>query len=474
MIVVGLGPGDWDRLGPGTTDILLDPAAAVVVRTLRHPAAEHLGTLRPVTSCDDLYERFDEFEEVYEAIAQRVASLPEPAVYAVPGSPLVGEFAVAKLRRLCLDEGRPLRVVAGESFLDAVWTELGIDPFRSGFQLLNGHELPSPLVIDKPTVIGHLDRPLVLADVCDALDRVLGPDEEVTLLADLGTASSRIVSDLPSRIPTSMAGLRTSMFVGAVGGGLVGAVKAMERLRRECPWDREQTHESLVRYLVEESHELIDAIAALGPDPAETGAYADVEEELGDVLLQVLFHAVIASERGGFDIDDVGEQLRRKLVRRHPHVFGDVEAEDAATVKKNWTEIKATEKQSQVGSLLDGIPGSLPSLARAADVQRRAASVGFDWPDAGQVLDKLQEEVDELSREMIDQGRTEAELGDVLFSIVNLARHLDLDPELALHRSTGRFERRFRRMEENGPLAGLTLEQLDSLWEAAKGEEDRG
>ncbi len=467
MIVVGLGPGDWDRLPPSTTELLLDPSATVVVRTSRHPAARHLAALRQVSDCDDLYERAEEFDDVYEAIAERLLAMPEPVVYAVPGSPLVGEFAVAKLRERCSRTDRPFQVVAGESFLEAVWTELGIDPFRDGFQLLNGHELPAPLVIDKPTVIGHLDRPLVLADVCANLDRVLGPDDEVTLLVDLGTTRQQIVTAHPLDLPGSLAGLRTSMYVAPIGGGLIGAVKAMQRLRTECPWDREQTHDSLVRYLIEESHELVDAIAALGAGPS-SGAYSDVEEELGDVLLQVLFHAVIAAESGGFDIDDVAEQLRRKLVRRHPHVFGDVAVEDADAVRRNWTEIKAGEKPAGSGSLLDGVPGSLPASARASEVQRRAAKIGFDWTEVGPVLDKLREEIDELSREIDVEGDVESELGDVLFSIANLARHLEVDPELALRRATLRFEDRFRSMEKVGPLEGLTLEELDARWEQVK------
>jgi tetrapyrrole methylase family protein/MazG family protein len=469
MIVVGLGPGDFSRIPRTVADLLIDPATTVVVRTIRHPAAEELASRRPVLACDDLYEAAERFDEVYDRIVDRLAALSEPVVYAVPGSPLVGEFAVAKLRRWAAAAGRPLEIQPAESFLDVLWSALEVDPFRDGFQLLNGHEMPSPLVLDKPTVIGHLDTPLVLEEVCDRIDRSLGEEAEVVLAVDLGTSAQRLVKAHPDAIDRQLAGLRTSMFVAPQPAGLIGAVEAMRRLRQECPWDREQTHDSLVRYLVEESHELIDAIARLTDGPGRWPAYSAIEDELGDVLLQVLFHAAIAEEAGAFGIDDVGHRLRHKLVRRHPHVFGDVEADDAATVRRNWDEIKKTENPGTGGSLLDGVPGGLPSLARAGETQRRAAAVGFDWSAAGPVLAKIREELDELEVDLADPPRAEAELGDVLFSVVNLARHLGVEPELALRRSTLRFEERFRAMEAIGPLPGPSLEELDARWETAKG-----
>jgi ATP diphosphatase len=185
------------------------------------------------------------------------------------------------------------------------------------------------------------------------------------------------------------------------------------------------------------------------------------------VLLQVLFHEAIARETGGFDIDGVAEVLRQKLVRRHPHVFGDVEVEDAGEVKRNWDRIKE-EESGRPGSILDGVPEGLPGLQRAAKVQNRAAKVGFDWENAAQVVPKLHEETAELEAAMAGDGDVTAELGDLLFSLVNLARHLGVDPELALRRSIASFETRFRRMEAEGPLDGLGLEELDRRWEAAK------
>jgi MazG family protein len=258
------------------------------------------------------------------------------------------------------------------------------------------------------------------------------------------------------------------MFIDSEPGGLIGAVRTMAVLREECPWDREQTHQSLVKYLVEESYELIDAVSRLGADENDLVTYAEVEDELGDVLLSVLFHAAIARQNGVFDIDDVAEVMRQKLVRRHPHVFGDIDAETAADVKRNWDQIKDDERGARRDSLMDGVPPGMPALQRASKIQNRAAKAGFDWDEAAAVLPKVREEVDELEAVLDDPTRAESELGDVLFSVVNLARHLGVDGEVALRGAIERFETRFRQMEAAGPLDGLSLGDLNERWEEAK------
>lgn len=467
LTIVGLGPGDFQRLPEATRQRLLDPTVTVVVRTLRHPAAEELAASRPVIACDDLYETAERFGDVYEAIAERVLSIQGETVYAVPGSPLVGEFAV----RILLEREPDAEVIPSESFLDAVLAEVGYDPFDRGLRIINGHELPTPLALDAPTVIGHLDRPEILADVASALSRVLPEGAEVTLCVDLGTPDAEVLRVPVDEVPADRAGLRTSMFVDTDPAGLIGVVAVSWRLRRECPWDRKQTHQTLLRHLIEETYELADAIAAL-PAPEEEVdyvAYSDLEEELGDVLLQVLFHSAIAAENGAFDVDDVATRLREKLVRRHPHVFGDVEVADADEVIGNWERIKAEEKGSGAESLLDGVPAGLPGLDRAEKLQQRAASVGFDWAAAEEVVPVLRREVEELEQALgTDREATIDEAGDVLFTIVNLLRHLDVPAELTMRRAVDRFERRFRAMEEEGPLAGLTQDELEERWKRAK------
>jgi MazG family protein len=224
----------------------------------------------------------------------------------------------------------------------------------------------------------------------------------------------------------------------------------MHRLRAPdgCPWDREQTHQSLARHLLEEAHEVLEAIDAGHPDR--------LREELGDLLLQVVFHAEMASQEGVFDIDGVAEGITAKLVRRHPHVFGDVEVDSAAQVLVNWERIKTEEKGEH--PIDDEIPATLPALARASKVQRRAAGVGFDWRTKEAALEKVREELAEL--EEAEPERAEEELGDVLFAVAALARRLNVDPESALRRATGRFASRFETMRERAAEEGVDLEKL--------------
>lgn len=447
-----------DRLPPSTTAQLLDPINTIIVRTLQHPAAAELAEKRAVISCDDLYQQ-GTFEDVYDAIAQRVvaAAASAPTIYAVPGSPLVGELSVERIKGLAAVE-----LIPGESFIDAVLAAVGYDPLDRGLRVLNGHRLPSPLLIDGPTLIAHLDLPVALADVAAKVARVVPEDTIASVVIDAGGADPRLIRSRLEEVDPGHASIRTSLYLDPEPGGLVGAVRTMARLREECPWDRRQTHQSLVKNLIEETYELVEAISQL-PD-----GYGALEDELGDVLLQVLFHANIARQDGYFDIEDVAENLRQKLVRRHPHVFGDVQVETAEDVKANWEEIKRDERGAEPGSVLDGIPAGMPALERAAKLQRKAAEVGFDWLDTAPVLDKIVEEVEELRVVLGDPTLAAAELGDLIFSVVNLSRHLKLDPELALRGSIARFVGRFQAMEAMGSLDGLSLIELDARWEQAK------
>jgi MazG family protein len=236
-----------------------------------------------------------------------------------------------------------------------------------------------------------------------------------------------------------------------------------------CPWDREQTHATLRGGLLEEAYEVVAAIDA--------GDDANLREELGDLLLQVIFHSQLAAEEGRFGFDDVAREIAEKLVRRHPHVFGAESAETSAAVLVKWDEIKRAEKggAAAAGSLLDGLPMGLPALLHAHKVQKKAAKIGFDWPDAPPILAKVREEIAELEEAIAggSAAEVEGELGDLLFSVVNLARHLHVEAEVALSGSTEKFSSRFRAMEtlarERGlDLAKMTLEQMDVLWDEVK------
>ena len=249
-------------------------------------------------------------------------------------------------------------------------------------------------------------------------------------------------------------------------------VEIMRRLRGEggCPWDRKQTHESLRTCAVEEAYEVVQAIDDRDDE--------ELCEELGDVLLQVAFHSQIASESGRFDIGDVIRGIVGKLVRRHPHVFGDVEAKDSKTVLRNWERIKQRERagdEEETGSILDNIAGAMPALMRAVKVQAKASRVGFDWPDVTGALEKVREEMDELeeARRAGDRARVSEEVGDVLFALVNVARFLKVDPEISLGRTVDKFILRFKHIEAradeaNRRIEDMSLEEMDSLWEEAK------
>lgn len=251
----------------------------------------------------------------------------------------------------------------------------------------------------------------------------------------------------------------------------------MARLRDPeggCPWDREQDFASIAPYTIEEAYEVADAIAR--------GDLAHLRDELGDLLLQVVYHAQMAREAGLFDFDDVARTIAEKMVRRHPHVFADATVDGAEAQSHAWEETKARERRDRAGdrhSILDDIPLALPALTRAQKLQRRAARVGFDWPEARQVLDKIEEEARELRAEIEAGGSAERlsdELGDLLFATVNLARHLGVDGEAALRQTNAKFERRFRAVEAGLDREGrrpedATLDQMEALWERAKAAE---
>jgi tetrapyrrole methylase family protein/MazG family protein len=250
-------------------------------------------------------------------------------------------------------------------------------------------------------------------------------------------------------------------------------VQIMARLRRSCPWDREQTHETLVRYLIEETYEVVDAIEGDGE--------AELCEELGDLLFQVVFHAQLATERGKFSVADVVDSLSNKMIRRHPHVFGDIAVASVAEVWQNWDQLKAQEATgARRTSKLDGIPRGMPALQRGQKMQEKAARVGFDWVDVRDITEKLAEELREFADARVAAGplahedpHVREELGDVLFTVVNLARKLNIDAEGAMRDANAKFDRRFRYMERYAQAIGrelgdMSLDELEDLWQAAK------
>jgi len=262
------------------------------------------------------------------------------------------------------------------------------------------------------------------------------------------------------------------------------AVQARLRAPNGCPWDREQTHQSLKTYLIEEAYEVLEAL--------ESGNDAKFAEEMGDLLLQIVFHSQIAHEEGRFTVAEVIREIRDKMIRRHPHVFGETRAKDSAEVLRNWEHLKAEERRASGNkgdakagddppmepSLLDGVSRALPATLEGFQLTRKASRIGFDWEDARGVFEKIQEETDELRRVLkeADPLKTEEELGDLLFAAVNLSRFLKVDPEIALKKANAKFARRFRAMErlawESGrEFKDLPREEMEALWNAAKKSE---
>ncbi|NND75978.1 MAG: nucleoside triphosphate pyrophosphohydrolase [Ilumatobacter sp.] len=476
IIVVGLGPGD-DRYVDDHTRRTIADATHRYVRTARHPTA-HL--VEPATSFDDVYERADTFDEVYVAIADALteaAHVHREILYAVPGSPLVLERTVRELRARAASDGQlTVEVRPAMSFLDLVWARLGIDPIESGVRLVDGHDFSAAAAGDHgPLLVAHTHANWVLSEIKLAVEGATG-DEPVTILQALGTPAERIVETRWSELDRTLdADHLTALYVPhlatPVGRGYVRFHELTRTLREQCPWDIEQTHQTLIPHLLEETYEVIDALNALDDPGGDRDA--DLIEELGDLLYQIEFHATIAEQEGRFTIADVTDGIHDKLVRRHPHVFGETSVAGTAEVVANWDDIKRAEKART--SVFDGIARSMPSLAYAQQLGTKAAKVGFDWPDVAGAFPKIAEERAELADAMANGSPDDVrmELGDLLFAVVNVARHLGVDAELALRDASDKFRTRFERVETLArdraiDLRSAGLPVLDALWDDVK------
>lgn len=481
VTIVGLGPGGDDHV---TTEArsTVEASRCVVLRTAQHPNAHLAGD---AIVCDDLYDAADRFHDVYTAIVERVVAQAHEhgaVTYVVPGSPLVLERTVAAL---CADPRVETRLLPAMSFLDVVWARLGIDPIEAGVRLVDGHAFTTVAAeLGGAVLIAHTHANWVISDIKISLDDPTGAldDTPVIVLQAVGTDVEQIVYTTWSNMDRAVkADHLTSVFIPrmppAAGAGYVRFNEMTRRLRAECPWDREQTHQSLEQHLIEETYELLDAIAALDPD--DPASDINFIEELGDLLFQIELHTAIAAEEGRFTMADVTSTVADKMERRHPHVFGDISAATPAEVSANWEAIKAAEKpERRTGSIFAGVPGSLPALSYARAVQHKAAKVGFDWPNVDDAFPKIAEETAEVADAIAsgDEAHTRDELGDLLFAVVNVARHLKIEPEAALRQATTKFRRRFEAVEQlvanrQLTLSDLDLAALDTLWDDVKAAE---
>jgi len=479
IYLVGLGPGNPSDIPDRNLEILkaTDP---VFLRTSRHPSVARLVAegVR-FTSFDYLYESLDTFEQVYDAIAREVISRADESnvAYAVPGHPLVLERSVAVIISQCSKER--LRIMPAMSFLDAVIGALNLYDLET-IQLVDSHGLDTEGINpSRPVLLTQIYSRLVASTVKLDLMRIYPDDHPITVVSAAGVEGQERVAHLKLYELDRLDWVDhlTTAYVPPIlehkVGNVTPLIRVVEELRSEhgCPWDKEQTHKTLSRYLIEEAYETTEAI--------ELEDMHKLCEELGDLLLQIVLHAQIASETRAFTFSDVVRGITEKMVRRHPHVFGDATAHDSAEVLAKWEKIKARERDGGLGrSLMDDIPKFWPSLMSAEKVQRIASTVGFDWIDMDGVLDKVAEEIKELEQATRNGKRqcVEEEIGDLLFTIVNLSRFLSVDPELALKKSIRKFVRRFKRMEREANAAGkniegLSMDELDSLWEQAKKED---
>lgn len=491
ITVVGLGTGDENQLTLGVWRKLQAAGAkpgALLLRTREHPMVTLLDhhELRYDTF-DALYEANDSFDAVYEAIASelllRAKEAPQTELlYAVPGHPMVAEKTVALLRERCSREGVVLALMGGESFLDQAFLRLGFDPIE-GFQLLDAATLrASDLNPRLHTLIGQVYDTLTASDVKLTLMERYPDTHRVIVGQALGVAGEERVRELPLYELDRMEdyGNLALVWVPATGEDAVRnrtferleEIVAILRSPEGCPWDREQTHQSLRKNLIEEAYEVLETFDEDDPD--------HMCEELGDLLLQIMLHAQIEAEVGGFTVYDVIAGLNEKLIRRHPHVFGDRKAENADEALVNWQEIKAEEKR-QKGiepadqPLLSGIPRELPGLMKAVKLQKKAAQVGFDWRTLEEVLPVVESELSEVKEAIERFGKAEQaeELGDLLFAVVNLARFLKVDPEEAMNAANRKFFDRFGYIEQQLRLKGKNFDQTDlqemeALWQQAK------
>lgn len=489
ITVVGLGSGNPDRLTLGIMKTL-QGAAKVYVRTLSHPvitALEELGVV--MESFDHVYESHDTFPEVYNFIASALIEAAKSKdssseiVYAVPGHPMVAEATVKLLRERCPEQHITLTVLGGESFLDEAFVRLGFDPIE-GFQLLDAAELRSSLIQPQlHTLIGQVYDMFTASEVKLALMEIYPDEYEVIVGHALGVEGEESIVRVPLYELDRIEGYGNLSLVYVPRSGddglrqrtfarlheIVGILRSPEG----CPWDREQTHESIRKNLIEETYEVLETIDEDDPE--------HMQEELGDLLLQILLHSQMEEELGTFTVYDVIQGLNDKLIFRHPHVFGENSAKNAEDALQNWEQMKAEEKRRkgldpEKSSALDGIPRDLPALMKAYKLQKKASKVGFDWDDINGVFQKIEEELAEL-REAVAEGQSPEdqalELGDLLFAVSNVARFIKADPEEALTRTNRKFVSRFRYIEEQLEAQGKSvqdssLQEMESLWQSAK------
>lgn len=495
ITILGLGPGDIHDLTQQAFALLTRAAQQhemVYFRTSIHPIVEPLRQALPelqIASFDHLYDESTDWQSLYQRITDEVCTLAaqSPIIYAVPGHPMIGEISVQLIRQQAQERGLSTRVVAGLSFLEPVSTLVGFDPCESGAQVIDAtslaalkqEEIAGKIIPTVPLLIAQVYNRRLASAVKLALSECYPDEWPVKLIRAVGVSDDEAVTEMPlyELDRENSANHLNTLYVPPVDE--LTALRLPEtlryiimRLRRDpdgCPWDRKQTHESLKRYVIEETYEVVEAI--------EEQDMEKLAEELGDLLLQVYLHAEVARQAEEFSISDVYEHIDAKLIRRHPHVFGTTQVEGAEQVVQNWDAIKRQErakagKDVESESILDGVPPALPALMMAEEYQKRVRKAGFAFPTIEEVYVKLEEELQELrAAATIEEHREE--LGDVLFMVSEIAHMYKIDAEEALRLGNQKFRRRFQEMErlaraEDRALSSYSLPEWESLWQRAK------
>ena len=479
--IMGLGPGAYEALTIGALKELKNNKN-IYFRTEKHPTVDFLKDEGiKFESYDHAYEKYDSFDDVYKYIAEDLITKikdDEDLIYAVPGHPLVAEKSVINLIELCKENNIQYEVLPAVSFVDAMMEALQVDPIE-GVKIIDAFDMKNQ-ILDKRvgTIITQVYNNFIASEVKLRLLEGYEDDTEIIFVRAAGVEGLESIRKIPLYELDWQEDIDylTSIYIPKDLGNkkdFQDLLDIIETLRNPggCPWDREQTHESLKSALLEECYEVIDAIENEDEDA--------LIEELGDVLLQVVFHASIGKEDGYFDIMDVIGGISNKMINRHPHVFGNEEANTSEQVLVNWDEIKKEEKGIKtLTEEMQNIAKSLPATTRAYKVQKKAKKVGFDWNDVNCAMDKVKEELNEIKEvyNCEDKSIIEGEVGDLLFACINVARFLEVDGELALDKTIKKFIKRFSYIENeaiknNKNLKDMTLEEMDKLWEEAKTSE---
>lgn len=480
ITLLGLGPGDPALLTRQAWEIIQN-SSEIYLRTQRHPTVAGFPKGVEINNFDHLYDEFGNFGEVYEEIIRRVLALgarPHGVVYAVPGHPFVAESTSPEIYRRAKETGLEVRVVEGLSFVESVFTALGVDPLPrativDAFEIAAAHHPWFPP--DAPALIAQVYSKALASELKMTLMAVYPDGHPVKLVHGAGTPDLIVEEILLYELDRSdHIGLLTSLYVPSLGEYTsfesFQEIIAQLRAPEGCPWDRKQTHLTLRPYLLEETYETLAALDAGDPEK--------LREEFGDLLLQIVLHAQIAVEDGEFNMSDIVRGISEKLIYRHPHVFEDLEIEDAEGVVDNWEKLKAEERREkgEGESVLNGVSIALPALAQSSAYQKRASRVGFEWPEIEGVYEKILEEIEEVRSAPDEQNRAD-EIGDLLFAVVHLADWYKIDPETALREANGRFRDRFTYVESNVRKSGremgdMKLDDLNALWEEAKRNPD--